>query len=663
MADGSVTIETKIDDSGAKKGLGTLSSTLGKVGSGIISTFKVGATAIAGVSTAFAGLVTASVNARGELEQQIGGIETLFTNELGSASETVIKNANNAYKTAGMSAIDYMSTATSFSASLLQSLGNDTKKAAEVTDMAITDMSDNANKMGTSMESIQWAYQGFAKQNYTMLDNLKLGYGGTKTEMERLLKDAQKITGIKYDISNLSDVYNAIHVIQGELGITGTTAKEASETLQGSFSSMKAAWNNFLSGSGNLGQVADTLTDVVKNIVRLLNEAIPQIMESISSALPELLTLGGEILNQIMIGITTYLPQLMGTAGQVLNSLIQGIITYLPQIIPVAMQVIQQLITGIITYLPQLMPAVVQIVQQIITILVECLPQILLMGEEIIIQLIAGIAQMLPELIPQALNCILTLVNGIIENLDLIADTGVELIIGLAEGLINAIPQLIDKIPIIIQKLKQVIIKNLPKIIEMGIRLLVELGAGLIAAIPQLIAMIPQIIGAIINAFFETDWGEIGKQLLQGLLNGFSNAGNIIWSAIKKVGNSMISGIKSFFGIHSPSKVFADLGKYLPQGFAEGIDKDSKQAVKSANKMNESILKGFNFDGLYSKMQNAVNLETGKIATNLSITSAIDRVLTANIKMQPGDIYMDSSKVGRLVAPSVSKTLRTGGAY
>ena len=174
MADGSVTIETKIDDSGAKKGLGTLSSTLGKVGSGIISTFKVGAAAIAGVSTAFAGLVTASVNARGELEQQVGGIETLFTNELGSASETVIKNANNAYKTAGMSAIDYMSTATSFSASLLQSLGNDTKKAAEVTDMAITDMSDNANKMGTSMESIQWAYQGFAKQNYTMLDNLKL---------------------------------------------------------------------------------------------------------------------------------------------------------------------------------------------------------------------------------------------------------------------------------------------------------------------------------------------------------------------------------------------------------------------------------------------------------------------------------------------------------
>lgn len=661
MSDGSVIIDTQLDDSGAKKGLGSLNSTLGKIGSGITSAFKIGATAIAGVSTAFAGLVTASVNARGELEQQIGGIETLFTNELGSASETVIKNANNAYKTAGMSAIDYMSTATSFSASLLQSLGNDTKKAAEVTDMAITDMSDNANKMGTSMESIQWAYQGFAKQNYTMLDNLKLGYGGTKTEMERLLKDAQKITGIKYDISNLSDVYNAIHVIQGELGITGTTAKEASETLQGSFSSMKAAWNNFLSGSGNLGQVADTLTDVVKNIVRLLNEAIPQIMESISSALPELLTLGGEILNQIMIGITTYLPQLMGTAGQVLNSLIQGIITYLPQIIPVAMQVIQQLITGIITYLPQLMPAVVQIVQQIITILVECLPQILLMGEEIIIQLIAGIAQMLPKLIPQALNCILTLVNGIIENLDLIADTGVELIIGLAEGLINAIPQLIDKIPIIIQKLIQAIINNLPKIIEMGIRLLVELGAGLIAAIPQLIGMIPQIIKAIIDAFKNTDWGAVGKDLLNGLLEGFSNAGNIIWEAIKKVGNSMIDGIKSFFGIHSPSRVFAELGEYLPQGFAVGIDADASQAVDSIDEMNKDVINSMNLDGLYEKMQNAVNFAKSRMtdALNTSVTS--NKIVYADITMNPADVYMDSTKVGRMVTPAVTRTLKEAG--
>lgn len=663
MADGTVTIDTKLDDGGVKKGLGTLQTTLGKVGSGITTAFKASLGAITAVGGAFAGLVTSSVNARGELEQQIGGIKTLFANEMGDASETVIKNANNAYKTAGMSAVEYMSTATSFSASLLQSLGKDTQKAAEITDMAITDMSDNANKMGTSMESIQWAYQGFAKQNYTMLDNLKLGYGGTKSEMERLLADAQKLTGVKYDINNLSDVYTAIHVIQGELGITGTTAKEAADTLQGSMASMKSAWDNFLSGSGNLGQVADTLTDVVKNIVRIMNEAMPQIMESITSALPQLMTLGGEILNQIINGILAFLPQLMTTAGQVLNSLMQGIITALPQIIPVAMQVIQQFITGITTYLPQLVPIALQILQALINTIVQNLPLIINAGVQILVQLIQGIVQMIPELIPQAIDCLMTIINTLLDNIDLIIDAGIQLIISLAEGLIDAIPQLIEKIPIIIQRLVQAILDNLPKIISMGIRLIIELGAGLIAAIPQLIAMIPQIITAIINAFFETDWGEVGLQLLQGLLNGFSNAGNIIWNAIKKVGNSMIDGIKSFFGIHSPSKLFADLGQYLPQGFAVGIDKDSKDAVKSVEKMNKSVLDSFNFDGMYSKMKTAVALQTSRIATSLSTTANVNRSLNANITVEGSDIYMDSTKVGRAVTPVISKTLRGAGAY
>ena len=663
MSDGSVTIDTKLDDGGVKKGLGTLQTTLGKIGSGITTAFKASLGAITAVGGAFAGLVTASVNARGELEQQIGGIKTLFANEMGDASETVIKNANNAYKTAGMSAVEYMSTATSFSASLLQSLGKDTQKAAEVTDMAITDMSDNANKMGTSMESIQWAYQGFAKQNYTMLDNLKLGYGGTKQEMERLLADAQKLTGVKYDISNLSDVYTAIHVIQGELGITGTTAKEASETLQGSMASMKAAWDNFLSGSGNLGQVADTLTDVVKNVVRIVNEAIPQIMQSINDALPELMTLGGEILGQLINGIITYLPNLMECAGQVLNSLIQGLITALPQIIPVAMQVIQQLILGITTYLPQLVPIALQILQALITTIFENLPLIINAGIQLIVQLIQGIVQMIPQLIPQAINCIVTVINTLLDNIDLIIDAGIQLILALAEGLINAIPQLVEQIPIIIDRVIKAIMNNLPKILSMGIQLLIELGTGLIMAIPQLVAMIPQIVSSIINAFFETDWGAVGLQLLQGLLNGFSNAGNIIWNAIKSVGNSMINGIKSFFGIHSPSKLFADLGQYLPQGFAVGINKDSQEAVKSVEKMNNSILDSFNFSGMYSKMKNAVALQTSRIATSLSTTANVSRSLNANITVEGSDIYMDSTKVGRAVTPTITKTLKGAGAY
>lgn len=492
MADGSVTIDTKLNNDGFKSGLGKLGS-IAKTG------LKTVAVATGAVASAFAGIVTASVNARGEIEQSLGGVETLFKD----SADKVIKNANNAFKTAGMSANEYMQNVTSFSASLLQSVAGDTNKAADIADMAMTDMSDNANKMGTSMEAITDAYQGFAKQNYTMLDNLKLGYGGTKTEMERLLADAQKITGIKYDINNLSDVYEAIHVIQGELGITGTTAKEASETLQGSFSAMKASWNNFLSGAGDLSQVVDTATDVVKNVVRIVNEAIPDIVSSISKSLPELLELGGEILQQLIQGIITYLPELMNSAGQILSSLAQGIIQTLPQLLPVVLQIIQTLITN----------------------LTNSLPQIIQVGFQVILQLATGIAQMLPTLIPEAVNCIVTLVEGLLDNIDQLIDAGIQLIIGLAEGLINALPTLIEKIPVIIEKLINAIVNNLPKIIQMGITLIVKLAEGLIKAIPQLVSKIPQIIGSIVKGLGEgvSKVAEVGKNIIQGLWNGISN--------------------------------------------------------------------------------------------------------------------------------------------
>lgn len=222
--------------------------------------------------------LSVSISEAADLEQSLGGIETLFKD----SADKVKANAAQAYKTAGMSANKYMEITTSFSASLLSSLGNDTSKAANVADMAMTDMSDNANKLGTNMESIQDAYQGFAKQNYTMLDNLKLGYGGTKTEMERLLADAQKITGVKYDINNLSDVYSAIHVIQGELGITGTTAKEAASTLSGSFKSMKAAFKNVM-GEIALGMdVGPAISALADTVVTYLGNLIPAIWNVLS---------------------------------------------------------------------------------------------------------------------------------------------------------------------------------------------------------------------------------------------------------------------------------------------------------------------------------------------------------------------------------------------
>ncbi len=662
MSDGSVTIDTKLDDSGAKKGLGALSSTLGKVGSGLTTAFKAGATAITAASTAVGGLVATSVNAYAEYEQLVGGVDTLFK----SSSEKLQKYADEAYKTAGLSANEYMSTVTSFSASLLQSLGGNTEKAADYANQALIDMSDNANKMGTSMESIQWAYQGFAKQNYTMLDNLKLGYGGTKEEMERLLADAQKLTGVKYDINSFADVTQAIHAIQTQLGITGTTAKEASTTIEGSINSVKGAFNNLLVGITNpdadWDKLIQNLVDTVKVAGENILPAVKSALVGVSSLIRDLFPM---IAQQIPSLISEILPGLFEAGTKIIDSLIQGAITYLPQLIPVAMQVIQQIITGIITYLPQLVPIALQIIQSIVNILLQNLPTLINVGIQVILQLILGIAQMLPQLIPQALEAIMTIVNGLIENLPLLIETGIELIVGLVEGLVNAIPKIIEATPKIITSLVKALTdpNMLGKIVEGAIRLMVALTLGLIQAIPQIIAAVPQIINSIRDTFSNYDWGALGRSLLEGIMKGFSNVGNLITQTVSNVGNSIVGGFKNFFGIHSPSRVMAKWGKYLPQGLALGIEKDSKQPIKSIDKMNKSILDNFDLNGLYTKMQSAVNLETGKIATNLSTTAISNKMLTANITLKQGDVYMDTTKVGRAVTPAITKTLRGAGAY
>jgi phage-related protein len=295
QGDGSILLTTEIDTKGIDKGFSKISSQSNKLADGFK---KVGATlgkaflaAGAAATTAAVAITKASVEAYADYEQLVGGVETLFK----GSSKKLIEYANEAYRTSGLSANQYMETVTGFSASLLQSLGGDTEKAADVANMALIDMSDNANKMGTSMEMIQNAYQGFAKQNYTMLDNLKLGYGGTKEEMARLLADAQKLTGVKYDMSNLSDVYNAIHAIQENLGIAGTTAKEAATTISGSAAMMKASWQNVLvaiAGGGDLNRAIANLVDSIsiyfQNIVPVIERALAGIGALIQQVAPML---------------------------------------------------------------------------------------------------------------------------------------------------------------------------------------------------------------------------------------------------------------------------------------------------------------------------------------------------------------------------------------
>mgnify|MGYP001851608983 FL=1 len=647
MADGSVTIEFNGDTKNLDKDIngisGKVQSGLGKLGSIAGTAMKGVSVAVGAAATAIGGLVTASVNAYAEYEQLVGGVDTLFKN----SSQKLQSYADEAYKTAGMSANEYMSTVTSFSASLLQSLGGDTEKAADYANQAVIDMSDNANKMGTSMELIQNAYQGFAKQNYTMLDNLKLGYGGTKEEMERLLEDASKISGIKYDISSFADVTQAIHVMQESMGIAGTTSKEASETIEGSINSVKGAWENLLVGITNPDADWDKL---IQNLVDTVTAAGENILPAVGSALVGVSALIRDLFPMIAQEIPTLiseiLPQLVDTGISVVNSLITGIQQNLPALMEGAIQIVTSIGNAIITMLPQILTIAMQLIQTLINGIITMLPQIIQMGMQLITQLILGIAQMLPQLIPQAINAIITIVNGLLDNIDMLIDAAIQLILGLADGLINALPILIEKVPEIIMKLVTALIKNAPKILEAGVQLIVKLVEG----VGSVLGKLGQMAGTIIQTIWDglkslpSKMLEVGKNLIQGIWNGISNAVGWLWDKISGFCSGIVDKIKGFFGIHSPSKVFADeVGKFLALGLGEGFDD--------------------NLGKVYKNMQSAVDFETQKLSANLSTTATNNKLFTANILMKPSDIYLDSTKVGRAVTPAVTKTLRGAGAY
>lgn len=421
-------------------------TSLKKVGDVASKVIKTVAGVVTAVGSAIAGVVAAGVKSYADLEQNIGGVETLFKDN----SDKVIANANKAYETAGLSASDYMATVTSFSASLLQSLGGDTSKAADIADMALIDMSDNANKFGTDMQLIQNAYQGFAKQNYTMLDNLKLGYGGTKSEMERLLKDAEKISGVKYDISNLSDVYNAIHVIQENLGVTGTTILEASTTVSGSMSSMKAAFDNFLNGSGSAEQLSNAITTFVTNVSNVILKLAPSILSGITNLVKDLAPKIGKILIDI-------LPQLFQASQELLTSLLL---------------MIQENVQPI-------SDTVVSLLMSLVNFILEKLPMIIDVGLQLIIALATGIAENIDKIIPVVYDTVLKIVDVILNNVDKFIVAAIQLMLGIAKGIIKSIPDIVSKIPILIGKIKGALLDSLLGIVDVGVQLVKGIWQGI----------------------------------------------------------------------------------------------------------------------------------------------------------------------------------------
>lgn len=450
-------------DDAEKKAEG-FGSKLGGVFKGIGTVVGAG---LAAAATGAAVLVKQSVSAYGEYEQLVGGVETLFSNLEGtvSAAPAVLKNAENAYKTAGMSANEYMETVTSFSAALIAGLENDYQKAAEVSDMAITDMSDNANKMGTAMESIQNAYQGFAKQNYTMLDNLKLGYGGTKSEMERLLADAEKFSGVHYDISNLSDVYNAIHQIQVEMGIAGTTAKEANETITGSIGQLGGAWTNLVAGfadsQADIPKLIDNVVDAAEtsfnNLLPVAENAIGGIANFVEGAAPK-------IIERIPVVADKVVPPLLNAATSVVTTAARA----LPDIVDSAVDIAPVVIANLTKSGAQILPETVKL------------------GSKVIVSLAGGIRDSLPELVPAARDAALEFVDTFTEpkTVSAVIDSGGEILIALADGAVDAIPVLVGHAPVIIDRFIDAVEDNGPKLFALGGEILTKISDGLFANVP-----------------------------------------------------------------------------------------------------------------------------------------------------------------------------------
>lgn len=441
------------------------------------------------------------ITAYAEYEQLVGGVETMF----GDSSDKLMEYANNAYKTAGLSANAYMETVTSFSASLVQSLGGDTEKAVEYANLAITDMSDNANKMGTDISAIQNAYQGFAKQNYTMLDNLKLGYGGTKTEMQRLLSDAEKLSGMKFDLESYSDIVQAIHVVQENMGVAGTTALEAEKTISGSIGMLKASFDNLLVGFGNpQADMEPLVQNVVGSFETVLKNIVP-VIENIISALPP-------AIGSMMGAVSDMLPTLVKTATELFQNVLLALVDMLPNIIPVA-------VDAIITVVNTLLDNAGQII--------EC-------AGELIVALAQGIAEALPELIPAAIDAIFTLIDYLLDNVDILIDAGMKLTQGLIVGIIKAVPKIIQYIPQLIKGIVNALKKGGTLLWESGKGLAEKLWGGVKSNIAQAIS---DVVSSFENAFPHL------SSFLQGLCQSISS----VWENIKSIFSNIIDFIKNIF--------------------------------------------------------------------------------------------------------------------
>lgn len=619
-----------------------------------------------------------------DYEQLVGGVETLFKESAG----TVEGYANNAYKTAGLSANQYMETVTSFSAGLISSLGGDTKKAAEYGNRAIVDMSDNANKMGTSMEMIQNAYQGFAKQNYTMLDNLKLGYGGTKTEMQRLIKDASKMTdvqkelGITVDGSSMSfgNIVNAISVMQKSMGIAGTTSKEASQTISGSVNSMKSAWQNLLTGiaddNANFEQlinnfvesivtVGNNILPRIKTIVQgmgqmvsqLLTQLVPQLVNEIPPLIQETLPILLEAVNSAIQSILAVLPQVVQSLSILIPSIVQMLLGMIPQLIDVGVQVIITLIQGINDALPQLIGMLPEVIKRTVDTLIENLPALLEVALELILTLIKGLSEYLPQMLDYAPTMIEKLVQTLMDHLPELINVAMQIIMTLIQAMAQNLPKLITFVPRIIFTIVSTLLKNVGQIFSTGGQILSNLINGIGSLMGNLGSTAAEIGTTIINKIknLPKDMLNWGKDMIQGLINGIKSMMGNVGNAVGDVANK----IKNFLHFSRPDTgPLREYEEWMPdfiQGLSDSLEESSPQLVKQVKQLSSDMSQAMN-PNLAINGSNFGETSSSSINSKINYNSLLEAFEEALSNMK---IELDDEIAGKFVRKTVEDTIYT----
>lgn len=643
---------------------------------------------IAAITTAGLGAALGKTLTEGAaLEQSIGGVETLFK---GSASQ-VTAAADQAFRTAGVSANNYMEQVTSFSATLLQGLGGDTAAAAGYADKAIVQMSDNANKMGTDMSAIQYAYQGFAKDNYTMLDNLKLGYGGTQSEMARLINDSGvlgdsvKVTADTVKDVPFSSIIDAIGVIQDNLGITGTTAEEAATTLSGSFASMQAAASNVMANLTLGRDVGPALQGLAQTVTTFLaGNLLPAIGNILSALVLQVIPVGTQMLQSLGAGLAQGVPNFLAQALPMVLQFTETLRTNFGNIVDAGIDLLLNLAQGIANGLPTLIEYVPQIVTNIAGLINDNAPKLLAAGLHIIVTLGLGLIQAIPTLIAnipqiiQAVVSVFTAFNWISlgSNIITMLKNGITSMVSAVQSagtsIFDAVKNAIANLPATLQSLGSNAITSMANGLKSMLGSVLSAARGILTGIVGIIKGLPGQLWSLAksaasklwNAFVVKDWNGLGTNIIQGIINGIGSMAGALWEAATNVAKSALNAIKSFFGIASPSKLMQfEIGPYIPQGLALGIEKNAGYVtdamddlgLQSTSRLRSTIAAGTpSVNSVGSQADHAV----------LDAINAAARTIVQAVQENGGEIVIGDDVIYRSFNRArQSQSIMLGGVY